>query len=91
MPAVFLNIDGLVMLAFKGPDITINARCYYGILQNLCTAIKGSVLESSRGMLHHHVAQQCLPPCSLHCLGLAVLHVLHLLGDFHLFIPLKKA
>jgi hypothetical protein len=37
--AVFFNISGVLMLAFKGTNITINTQPYYETLQDLCIVI----------------------------------------------------
>jgi hypothetical protein len=37
---LFFNMSGTLMLVFKGPDITINERCYCSTLRDLCNTIK---------------------------------------------------
>lgn len=61
MSAVFLNINGLLMLAFKDPDITINAHSYYEMFQDLHTVIKRKYPRIfTRDVIMLHI-NACLP------------------------------
>jgi hypothetical protein len=54
--AVLFNISGLLMLAFKDFDITINAHSYYEMLQDLHIVIKRkypTILMRDVIMLHN--------------------------------------
>jgi hypothetical protein len=65
MPAVVLNINGLLMLAFKDADITIIAHSYYEMLQDLHIAIKRKyprILMRDVIMLHNNA---CIPVVAL--------------------------
>jgi hypothetical protein len=69
MSCHFVSCCQGLMLAFKDPDITINAQSYYGILRDHCTTIK----RKHAG--YHHVAW-CLSQCGLLYQEHAALHAL---------------
>jgi hypothetical protein len=97
---VYSDINEPLVLAFKDPDITINARCYCGTLQDLSTTIerqRPSTFMRGVIMLHDnacpHVA--CTVRDTLCSTYWKVLdHPPYILDltpcDFHLFDPLKK-
>lgn len=77
MPAIFLNISGLLMLAFKDSDIIINAYSYSEILQDLHIVTKMKyprilkrdviMLQSHVCPLWHALARTCCTPMCWIC------------------------
>lgn len=63
-----VHISGLLMLAFKDPDITVCAQHYCGTLQELCPAINrkcpGMLM---RGVIMYDAHPRLAHPVQVHC------------------------